>query len=239
LIGVVLCGGFGTRLRPVLATTPKSLAPVLGRPFLEWLLLYLRDQGLREVVLATGYMSSTVESIIGDGSRFGLRIVYSPEDQPLGTGGALKSAAARFAADRGPLLVLNGDSFCRWSLQMVALYHGNHVADATIVLARERSAERFGRVALAADGQVVSFDEKSVAGPGLVNAGIYLVESPVIDRIPAQRTLSLERDILPGLVGERFFGIEVDGPLIDIGTPESYQAAATELRPLIEDLASG
>jgi NDP-sugar pyrophosphorylase family protein len=229
---VILAGGFGSRLRAVTGDQPKVLAPVAGRPFIEYLLEALARAGLRQVVLCTGFRADAVSAALGDGHRFGLRLLYSREEAPLGTGGALRRAGAFLDDDHRPALVMNGDSFVRADLPDLLARHQASGAQATLLLARVQDCSRFGAVTLhdadtgADAGRILRFEEKGRGGAGLVNAGIYVVEPAVREAIPPGRAVSLEKEIFPAL--RSLHGVVVDAPLVDIGTPQSY-AAAQEL----------
>jgi NDP-sugar pyrophosphorylase family protein len=223
----VLCGGFGTRLRPVLSDRPKSMALISGTPFLQLLLERLRSQGIDDVILGTGYMAEKIESYFKSGNKLGMRIRYSREYEPLGTGGALK-LAERLVSD--PVLVLNGDSYVEWSLNpMLELFRAKD-ADIVIVLQAVDDVSRYGSVALNKDGRVTEFIEKGVrAGPGLINAGIYLLRKNIVRKLPAGTANSLERDIFPGLLDRQVYGFISTGFFIDIGIPDDFKRAQTLL----------
>src|SRR5213082_1230838 len=191
----VLCGGPGTRLRPVLTDRPKSMALISGTPFLQLLLDRLRSQRVSDVILGTGYMAEKIESYFRSRNDLGMRIRYSREHEPLGTGGALKLAEP-FISD--PVLVLNGDSYVEWELlPMLELFTAKDAALVVVVQAVADVA-RYGSVALDHDGRVTEFIEKgSRAGPGLINAGVYLLREEVVRGLPAGTAISLERDIFP------------------------------------------
>lgn len=228
---VILCGGLGTRLRAVLEGRPKSLAPVRGRPFLEWLVLALARQGVRRVVLASGYLDEQLRQHFGR-ERFGVEILHSTESEPLGTGGALQLAASLV---RPPTLaVLNGDTFCRFDLARMANFHQAHDAAATIWLAPAEDRERFGSVEVDAEGRVVAFHEKAERGEGCVNAGIYLIERDVVRGIRGRS--SLERDVFPGLVGKGLYAITGSSGLVDIGTPDALAQAEYALVEEFDEL---
>ena len=223
----VLCGGAGTRLRPVLADRPKSMALISGTPFLELLLNSLRSQGISEVILGTGYMAEKIESYFGSGNKFGLGIRYSREHEPLGTGGALR-LAERLISD--PVLVLNGDSYVEWSLvPMLELFTAKD-ADLVIVVQTVADVTRYGSVALDEDGRVTQFVEKGrAAGPGLVNAGVYLLRKQIVRDLPAGTAISLEREVFPRLLDRRIYGAVCAGLFIDIGIPDDFKRAQTLL----------
>jgi len=221
---IVLAGGKGTRLRSVVSDRPKPMAQVAGRPFVEWLLLALRAQGLRRVVLATGYKGEMIASYFGDGSRLGMELAYAQEEVPLGTGGAMRNALPLTTTAR--VLTLNGDSFRPFDVGRLAAAHAGSGATATLWLVRMDDCRRYGTVEQAGDGRVLSFREKSPdLGAGLINAGVYLFERAALDAIPASTPVSLEGDVFPALIGRRLYAAAGDGPFLDIGTPESYGSA--------------
>ncbi len=219
----VLCGGPGTRLRPVLADRPKSMALISGTPFLQLLLDRLRSQGVDDVILGTGYMAEKIESYFGDGSKLAMRIRYSREDEPLGTGGALKLAEPLIS---DPVLVLNGDSYVGWSLvPMLELFTAKD-ADMVVVLHEVADVTRYGSVALDHDGRVTQFLEKGIrAGPGLINAGVYLVRKQIVRGLPGGTAISLERDVFPRLLDRAVYGLVCTGLFIDIGIPDDLKRA--------------
>jgi D-glycero-alpha-D-manno-heptose 1-phosphate guanylyltransferase len=222
---IILAGGFGTRLRSVLSDLPKPLAPVRGRPFLDFLLDHLnRWPRVGRVVLAVGYMGDKIiEEYKGrKGFRFDIR--FSGEREPLGTGGGIRKALGMTVA--GDILALNGDSFVRVDLEELFLAHRSNDADMTVVVRKEEDAGRYGRVLLGPNGRIVSFDEKST-GPasGYINAGVYLFKRNVFDDAREGVGMSLEREIIPSLLDKGVFGFITRGKFIDIGLPESYRTA--------------
>ena len=219
---LVLCGGRGTRLQKVVSDRPKFLAPVAGRPYADHLLEFLAGY-VRDVVLCTGYLAEQIEEYCGDGSRWGLRIRYSRETEELGTAGAIRHALSPEVTD--PFWVLNGDSFVTAQLGEVSEFHARSGARAALVVVEVPDASRFGAVVLGRDGAVERFGEKAVSGPGYINAGIYLLTAAVVEGVERGRAVSLERDVLPGLVGNGLYAWTSPGPFIDIGTEESFQHA--------------
>jgi NDP-sugar pyrophosphorylase family protein len=219
----ILAGGLGTRLRSVVADRPKVLAPVGGRPFLRYLLDQLAAAAIPKVVLLTGHGAGQVREAIGD-THGGLRLVYSAEPAPLGTGGALRHALPHLS---GPaVLLLNGDSYCDVDLEEFARFHRAEPAGVGMVLVRVPDASRFGRVRLGRTGRVIRFEEKAATrAPGWINAGVYLLDRALVAELPAGR-LSLEHDLLPGWVARRHVrGFRCEGRFLDIGTPRSYAEA--------------
>src|SRR6266487_4752676 len=191
----VLCGGQGTRLHSVVADRPKSMALISGTPFLQLLLDRLGSQGVDDVILGTGYMAEKIERYFGSGNKFAVRIRYSREHEPLGTGGALKLAEPLLS---DPVLVVNGDSYVEWSLVPMLERFTAKDAAMVVVLQAVGDVTRYGSVALDHDGRVTQFVEKGIrAGPGLINAGVYLLRKEVVRGLPAGTAISLERDIFP------------------------------------------
>jgi D-glycero-alpha-D-manno-heptose 1-phosphate guanylyltransferase len=230
---VVLCGGLGTRLRPVVSDRPKVLAEVAGRPFLGWLLDHLRREGAREVVLSAGHLAGQVEAFVAAEAPAGLAVRTVVEPQPLGTGGALRHASAA-AGIAGPFLALNGDTFFSGSLARLAAEHAARGAAATLALVRVPHAGRYGAVRFdAAAGVVEAFEEKGAAGPGWINAGAYALAPDALAALVPGRPASFERDVLPGLVARvRVAAVPYpDAAFLDIGTPADYARAAALLAP--------
>ena len=220
---VVLAGGFGTRLRSVVADRPKVMAEIYGRPFLSYLLDQLLVARIRDVIVCTGYLGTQVTSFFGD-SYGSLRIAYSQEASPLGTAGALRLALPLLESEA--VLVLNGDSFCGADLATFAAWHSERNARASILLARMANTDRFGRVRVDNEGRVTGFEEKSVdRGAGLINAGVYLIEREMLREIPSRGTVSLEREMFPQWIGRGLYGRETGARFLDIGTPESFAVA--------------
>lgn len=222
---IVLAGGFGTRLRQLVPALPKPMAPVAGRPFLEILLTSLALKGFRRVVLSLGYMSEKVVSHFGDHFA-GMGLYYEIEPSPLGTGGAVRHALVRCNSDH--VFVFNGDTFLDLETSDVEAHWQMH--HAPIIVAREvPDAARYGCLDTA-DGRVLGFSEKGVAGPGLINAGCYVLPTSILDRFTLGQPFSLETDFLAKAVGTQRFDLFVtNGHFIDIGVPEDYVRAQTEL----------
>jgi len=219
----VLAGGLGTRLRPVVSDRPKILASVGGRPFVTRLLDQLAAAGINTVVLCTGHLGHQVETALG--SRYhGVTLGYSLERTALGTGGALRQALGQLGSD--PVIAMNGDSYCHADLADLIRQHRSRGADVTMVVVEVPDAGRFGSVMLDGEDRIVGFAEKAAgAGPGWVNAGIYVLNRAQVEAIPAGQAVSLERQLLPSWLSGRIFGYRTQGPFIDIGTPESHASA--------------
>ncbi len=216
---VILAGGRGTRLQSVPGDVPKPLRPVNGRPFLSYLLEQVRASGARRIILSLGYRPEAFADLA---AREGLEM--SVEKEALGTGGGLRNALPLLRADT--LLAMNGDSYAAVDLGLLAALQRRRKAQATMLLAEVEDASRYGRVEIDEDGSVLQFIEKGEPGPGLINAGVYVLQKSVVAEIPEGRPVSLEREIFPGLIGKRFFGEPGTFAFMDIGTPESYAASS-------------
>lgn len=221
---IILVGGRGTRLQSIVNDRPKPMAEVAGRPFLEWLLVALQVQGVRRVILCTGYRGEIVEKYFGDGKQWNLEIQYSQEPAPLGTAGAVRNALDLI--EKKQFLVLNGDSYCRLDLKKLVNSHIKKKAAITMWLVNVDDSRRYGSVQIGTEGAVQAFQEKSsVQSSGLINAGIYLMEREIGEAIPVGQTYSLETDFFPRFVGRGLYAVVGEPPFIDIGTPESFAGA--------------
>jgi NDP-sugar pyrophosphorylase family protein len=220
---VLLCGGKGERLNSVLAGMPKPLAAINGRPFLDILIDYLRGLGFRRFILCIGYRADLIKQHY-EQKKESLGIIFSEENKPLGTAGAVKNAQSHIKSD--PFLVMNGDSICRADLNKFIDFHISKKAAICALLVKAKQGQDYGAVKLDNKAQVTSFDEKITAGPErFINTGIYLLSAEVLDFIPEGKKFSFEYDLFPKLIYKRFFGLTTDAMLIDIGTPERYERA--------------
>jgi len=221
---VLLVGGLGTRLRSLLPSTPKPLAPVGKKSFLELLIRQLRSQGITHLVMCTGYLADQIESQFGDGRGWNVTIEYSKEPQPMGTAGAVK-LARRYLENTSDFLVMNGDSFLQGDFQEMIHFHRRQNSLVTIAVVRADNASRYGTVCIDSNGRVVSFREKTVNDvPGLINAGVYVFNRAILDHIPDGH-VSLEKDVFPELLNQTVCALKQSGMFIDIGTPEDYSRA--------------
>jgi len=222
---IVLAGGFGTRLRQAVPDLPKPMAPIAGRPFLEILLNSLARKGFSRVVLSLGYLSEKIIGYFGDHFA-GMELIYEVEDAPLGTGGAIRVALERCIADH--VFVFNGDTYLDVeAAEVEAQWQARRVP---IIVAREVSdTARYGRLDTA-NNRVSGFREKGLTGPGLINAGCYVLPRNALDGIPCGTTFSLEADFLAQAVMQQHFDVFITkGQFIDIGIPEDFVRAQTEL----------
>lgn len=221
---ILLVGGMGTRLRPVMPATPKPLAPIGSGSFLELLVRQLRHQGIRRLVMCTGYRSDQIENEFKRGDAWDVEIEYSRENVALGTAGAVKLAQSHLR-NEPDFLVMNGDSFLDIDFNQLIRFHHEHKALATMAVLPVKTSARYGRVQMGTDGRVVGFSEKTGGdNPGLVSAGIYVFNRAVLEHI-SDGPASLETDVFPRLVNHGVYALEQRGLFIDIGTPEDYARA--------------
>jgi NDP-sugar pyrophosphorylase family protein len=234
---VLLVGGKGTRLRPIVSAVPKPMATVGDKPFVELLVRQLSCQGIRHLVMCTGYLSHEIESEFGDGQTRQVAIEYSKEANPLGTAGAIKFAEP-FLRGVTDFLVMNGDSFMEIDFLELLRFHRESGGLASMAVLRMQNEKRYGTVQMDAGGRVSGFAEKigSESG-GFVNAGVYVFNREIFEHIPEGPT-SLEKDIFPKLLVNGVYALEQRGVFIDIGTPEDY-ARAQELSTRLREAASG
>jgi D-glycero-alpha-D-manno-heptose 1-phosphate guanylyltransferase len=217
---IVLAGGLGTRLRPLVSDVPKPMAPVKGRPFLELLLEYWIGQGVRRFVLSVGYLAERVTGHFG-AHWCGAEILYATEPEALGTGGALLFAADRIQTSE--VLVMNGDTYFAVPLGELKAFHEQRKADWTLALFRSNDSQRYQGLSVGLEGNVESLSGSAA------NGGVYLMASSRLRDLPwkAGERLSLENDLLPHALrsGWRVYGREFDSPFVDIGVPHDYRAA--------------
>src|SRR5512132_2838911 len=219
---VILVGGEGTRLRPLTSTVPKPVIPLVDRPFIAFMLEWLARHGVDDVVMSCGFLATAVRNVLGDGSQYGLRLRFVEEPEPRGTAGALKYAEdlldERF-------LMLNGDVLTDIDLTAQLAQHEQTGAIGTLALVPVEDPSAYGLVRLHDDHSVEEFVEKPSADQidtKLISAGAYMLERSVLDLIPPDRNVSIEREVWPQLVGQGLFGYAADAYWLDIGTPERY-----------------
>jgi mannose-1-phosphate guanylyltransferase len=225
LPAVILVGGFGTRLRPLTDRTRKDMLPLVDRPLLAFTFEHLRRNGVERAVLSCGYLPTQIEGYFGREWE-GLGLSYCVEEEPLGTGGAVRFAAQGLDE---PFYAVNGDSLREADLGALADFHREKGAKATILLTPVADPTRYGLVRLEPDGRVQAFLEKprpEEIDTNLINAGVYVLEPEVLDLIPPDRSVSIEREVFPKLVEEgSCYGLALPGYWLDVGTPETYLQA--------------
>ena len=235
ITAVVLAGGFGKRIRHLLPDLPKPMAPVNGKPFLEWVVRYLAAQKIHRVVLSTGHLAGKIEKHFHSQPVNNVHVRCVPETTPLGTAGGFLNAirgAAEGGRPQGPAwLVLNGDSLAPAPLAQLFQSLDELTVEGAILGVGVADASRFGTILQNAGGDLAGFSEKK-PGAGVINAGIYLFRAAVIDSFPDKTPLSFETEVFPALVAEnvRLKVCVTDAPFLDIGTPESLPLAEEFIR---------
>ena len=252
---ILLCGGMGTRLRSVVSDRPKPMADICGKPFLQYLLEMLRDKGITEVIFALGYMGEMIEEYFQDGSAFGLKITYSYEEEPLGTGGAIRNALPKILEEE--VLVLNADTYFPMDYQGLLRFHQENDGDFSLATRVVPDISRYGAVRRDAAGRILAWNEKLGDGgqqpgegskqpiegnaqqaassspkslSGEINGGIYVMKKSLVAEIPEGKQ-SLEQDCIPKWLseGKRIFGLPFHGYFMDIGIPKDYQQFITDV----------
>ena len=230
-VAILLVGGFGTRLMPLTKNTPKPMLTVAGIPVTEHQIAMAKSAGITEIVLATSYLSEVFTPYFGDGSKWGIKIKYAVEKEPLGTGGAIRNAA-QLLDTLESVVVLNGDVLSSHNLTEQIRQHESHDADVTLHLTQVEDARAFGCVPTDSDGRVTAFLEK-MENPvtNQINAGCYVFNPRVISAIPLDTVVSVERQTFPQLVasGAKVFGYVESAYWLDIGTPRALLKASIDI----------
>lgn len=224
---IVLAGGLGTRLKEVVADVPKPMAPINGRPFLDILLYNLSKKGIHKVVLSVGYMADVIQDYFGS-TKYGLEIIYNTEKVPLGTGGGIYSSLKICTSEA--VLILNGDTFIDFDYKLIyELWHKNKKP---IILTRiVNDTSRYGKITIA-NNKIKSFSNEHITKEEnkVINAGVYILPKNILDQYSDNDVFSFESDFLPNAVTSRdFYSVQSDDYFIDIGIPEDYERAQTEL----------
>ncbi|MFD9864524.1 mannose-1-phosphate guanylyltransferase [Streptomyces alboflavus] len=233
---ILLVGGKGTRLRPLTVNTPKPMVPAAGVPFLTHQLARACAAGVDHIVLATSYLAEVFEPYFGDGSALGLHIEYVTEEEPLGTGGAIRNVASRLrSGPEDPVLVFNGDILTGLDIRALVAEHRRVDADVSLHLTKVADPRAYGLVPTDPTGRVTAFLEKPQTPQEIVtdqiNAGAYVFRRSVIDTIPAGRPVSVERETFPGLLasGAHLQGMVDSTYWLDLGTPQAFVRGSADL----------
>ncbi len=223
---VVLVGGEGTRLRPLTYNTVKAMVPVLNRPFIQYVIRHLNDHNVNEVILAMGHKPDSIKDYFDHAGKLDARLIYSVEQVPLGTAGAVKNADQYIGKDEA-FLVINGDIFTDIDLSQMLKFHREKRAKVTIALTPVDDPTQFGVVEMDSQQRVTRFVEKpsrEEVTSNLINAGVYILEHQILERIPQGKRFMFEHDVFPKLIteGEPVYGYPTNAYWIDMGTPEKY-----------------
>jgi mannose-1-phosphate guanylyltransferase len=219
---VILVGGEGKRLRPLTSTVPKPVVPLVDRPFISFMLEWLREHGIDDVIMSCGFLATSVRNVLGDGSGLGIRLRFVEEPDPRGTAGALKFAEP-LLDER--FLMLNGDVLTDIDLTAQMAQHEQTGAKATLALVPVPDPTAYGLVHLNEDRSVREFLEKPSSDridSNLISAGAYVLDREVLELVPAERNVSIEREVWPLLIGAGLYGFPSDSYWLDIGTPDRY-----------------
>ena len=226
---LILVGGEGTRLRPLTLTVPKPVVPLVDRPFIRYMVDWLARHGVDDIVMASGFLAAGVRDVLGEGGDGGPRLRYVEEPETRGTAGAIKFAE-RFLGDR--FIALNGDVLTDLDLSALIELHEERDATATLALYPVDDPSAYGLVRRAEDGEITEFLEKpepDQINTDEISAGAYVLERSVLELIPEDREVSIEREVFPKLVGEGLYGRRLPGYWMDIGTPQRYLQASWDI----------
>jgi D-glycero-alpha-D-manno-heptose 1-phosphate guanylyltransferase len=230
---IILAGGLGTRLRSVVADIPKCMAPVAGKPFLHYVIEYLLSQGIDQFIFSVGYKSQMIIAYVNEQYPT-IHAQFSVEEEPLGTGGAIKRACSLVNEEN--VLVLNGDTIFKADINTLLSFHLKSGSDCTLTLKPMQHFDRYGVVELNDDATISNFKEKQYYSSGLINGGVYVLKVPVFLQEPLPEKFSFEKDYLEAFVNKRkMHGIVQREYFIDIGIPEDYEKAQVELGTRLPD----
>lgn len=223
---IILAGGLGTRLQTVVNDRPKCMAEIAGKPFLKYLFDYLNKEGFTHIVLALGFKADFVIDWLNN-NEWAFSISYVIEEEPLGTGGAIKYASSKIV--NSDFFVFNGDTFFKVDTDRLCDYHANNQSEITLALKPMSDFDRYGSVEINNDGRIVRFNEKQYQSHGLINGGVYLINKKVFDDWVMPSKFSFEKDILEAKLNEvNIYGCVQDNYFIDIGIPSDYEKANTD-----------
>jgi mannose-1-phosphate guanylyltransferase len=226
---VILVGGEGTRLRPLTSTVPKPVVPLVDRPFISYMLEWLRGHGIDDVIMSCGFLAAGVRNVLGDGSRYGIKLRFVEEPDPRGTAGALKFAEPMLDER---FLMLNGDVLTDIDLSSQIAQHERTGARATLALVPVEDPSAYGLVHLHEDRSVRDFVEKPSADAvdtNLISAGAYVLERSILELVAPDQNVSIEREVWPRLIGRGLYGFPCESYWLDIGTPERYLQATFDI----------
>lgn len=232
---IILAGGFGTRLRSVVSEVPKPMAPLGGRPYLSYLIEYLKYQGITEIILSVHYLREQITGYFHD-QYMGITIKYAVEDKPLGTGGAIVNSLKLIDEQNDNIFVLNGDTFVKADYRNLSKTHQKGNSKLTIALRRVADCSRYGEV-IVTNNSVTSFNHTGSAKAGLINAGLYVIDRDLFDNFSVPEIFSFEKDFMfPNISELKPNAFITDDYFIDIGIPDDYRRAETEIPQLISAL---
>lgn len=224
---IILAGGKGTRLRPLTVTVPKPMVPIAEKPFLHYLFTYLKQEGVSRIILSIGYLGEQIIKYFSDNWQ-GIELVYVTEKEPLGTGGAIAVCMDKVSDDN--VIVINGDTFCQLDLKQMMQSHQQQQADISVALKEMFNFDRYGAVDIDDEQHIIKFNEKRKITRGLINTGTYCLKKDIFTQNNMPEKFSFETDFMQNKINElKSNAFITDGYFIDIGIPEDYQRAQTEL----------
>lgn len=227
---IILAGGLGTRLKGVVSDIPKPMAPINGIPFLKYLLEDVHQYRIERIILAVGYKWEVIHEYFGQ-EFMGMEIIYAIEHEPLGTGGAIKNAMQHL--NHADFFLLNGDTFFKVDLRALETHYNKNHSDLCLALKAMTNFDRYGTVTLK-ENQIIAFQEKKQMTKGLINGGIYALNTRIFDLAKDQKKFSFETDIMESGLGQyHVHGFISDSYFIDIGIPEDYQQAQMDMKYLV------
>lgn len=228
---IILAGGLGTRLRSVIDQIPKPMAPVSDRPFLDYLVLYLKKFNVERIILSVGYKHEPIYDYFGIKFKE-IEIEYAVEDEPLGTGGGIKNAL--LYARNSNLFLLNGDSFFNVDLEKLEKFHTVNSDQVSLSLKKMKNFDRYGTVTVH-NNRIEKFESKKYCKEGYINGGVYLIECDIFKSLPLEKKFSFENDFLHVYPDKIYMGAyKSESYFIDIGIPEDYNRAQMELPELFQ-----
>lgn len=229
---IVLAGGFGTRLKDVVQDVPKPMAPIQDLPFLHFLFLYLKDEGIERVVLSVGYKYEVIQEFFGKEYQ-GIEVEYAIEDTPLGTGGGIWNAMKMIEDDAA--FVVNGDTFFDVQLNRLNQVFDGAGASFAMALKPMKNFDRYGTVEIDESSNILAFEEKKAKEHGMINGGIYLLKKGVLESLGLENKFSFEQDFLEKFKGEvKMVATPFDNYFIDIGIPEDYHQAQSDFKEIFD-----
>jgi D-glycero-alpha-D-manno-heptose 1-phosphate guanylyltransferase len=230
---IILAGGLGTRLRSVVEDVPKCLAPINGIPFLEYVIDYADGQGIEHIIFSVGYKKELIKKYI-ESQDYDFAISYSEEQNPLGTGGAIKKSIKLTQTDQ--ILVLNGDTLYEYDLANLWNVNEFGFGNCSLCLKPMQNFERYGSVLCNKNNKIISFREKQFVAEGLINTGVYCLDRERFSKEKLPTKFSFEKDYLEANVfSHNFLGLIEDSYFIDIGIPEDFEKAQEELKNKLDD----
>lgn len=230
---VILCGGKGTRISPVIGDKPKVLADINGRTFLEIFIEQLVSHGFKKIILSVGYLKDQIKDYVQKGElekQKKCKIYFSEEEISLGTGGAIKNAEKFIENDH--FLVINGDTFSSVNFKDFYKYHFDKNALISMAVVNNKNSSDYGSIEINDKGEIIGFFEKKYEGAGIISAGMYFMDKKVFNLMPEKESFSLEKDFFSKVIKNNFFGFIHNGDIIDIGTPERYEKAKNILNKI-------